>query len=71
MCSLTHVQDGEDGCGKTLCMYQVIHWCVRAGWMVVHIPSSKWDGEGEGGGERTGRRERRRLKEGKRTKEVA
>ena len=51
MCSLTDVQDGEDGCGKTLCMYQVIHWCVRAGWMVVHIPSGKWDGEGEGGEE--------------------
>ena len=60
------LQDGEDGCGKTLCMYQVIHWCVRAGWMVVHIPSGKWDGEGGGGD--GGKREER---EGKRAKEVA
>lgn len=69
MWSLTHVQDGEDGCGKTLCMYQVIHWCLRAGWMVVHIPSGKWDGKGEGGGGDGEKGEKER--EGKRTKEVA
>jgi len=26
-------------------MHQVMQWCVRAGWMVIHIPS----GEGRGG----------------------
>ena len=33
--------DGGDGCGKSLCLSQVIHWAVKSGWAVVHIPSGE------------------------------
>ncbi|KAL5481330.1 hypothetical protein EMCRGX_G021467 [Ephydatia muelleri] len=29
---------GDDGNGKTVCTYQVVHHCVKAGWLVVHVP---------------------------------
>lgn len=29
---------GPSGSGKTLCMDQVIHWCAKAGWLVLQIP---------------------------------
>ena len=31
--------DGPDKCGKTVSMLQAIHYCLNAGWIVVHIPS--------------------------------
>ena len=34
-------QDGPSGSGKTLCMDQVIHWCVKAGWLVLQIPKGE------------------------------
>jgi small subunit ribosomal protein S29 len=30
---------GSDGSGKTLCLHQVLHHCLKAGWLVVFIPS--------------------------------
>lgn len=29
---------GRDGGGKTICLDQVVHWCWKAGWLVVHVP---------------------------------
>lgn len=34
--------DGKDGCGKTICLNQVVHWCWKAGWLVVHVPGGEW-----------------------------
>lgn len=33
---------GPDKCGKTVSMLQAIHYCLNAGWIVVHIPSVFW-----------------------------
>ena len=33
--------DGSDGCGKSLCLSQVVHWAVKSGWTVVHVPSGE------------------------------
>ncbi|CAI8004110.1 28S ribosomal protein S29, mitochondrial [Geodia barretti] len=29
---------GADGSGKTICLHQVLHYCVKAGWLVVFVP---------------------------------
>lgn len=34
--------DGRDGGGKTICLDQVVHWCWKAGWLVVHVPGGKY-----------------------------
>ena len=33
--------DGGDGCGKSLCLTQVVHWGVKSGWTVIHVPSGE------------------------------
>ncbi|XP_064390617.1 small ribosomal subunit protein mS29-like isoform X2 [Halichondria panicea] len=30
---------GSTGCGKSVCMSQVMQWCSRAGWIIVHVPN--------------------------------
>ena len=33
--------DGSDGCGKSVCLTQVVHWGVKSGWTVIHVPSGE------------------------------
>jgi len=34
-------EDGGDGCGKTLASGQIVHWCWKAGWFIIHVPGGE------------------------------
>lgn len=38
---LDGVLDGETGCGKTMSLCHVLHFCSTQGWLVLHIPDGK------------------------------
>ena len=32
------VSDGNNGCGKTMTMAHIIHFCARDNWLILHAP---------------------------------